>query len=387
VEVLKSRYRGISGGGWMRRALVVSQFTVSAILIISTIIIYQQIELIKNKPLGYAREQILTLPLNPEARDRFEVLKTEWTRHSGVLNVTSSSTVPTSGTSHSMFDLSGLEDELSMARYYIDPDFLETYDLKLLAGSDISTPVTEQGRAEFIMSEMAVREAGLESPDELLGRTVKWQEFSGTVKGVVNDMILYDLRHDTYSVMFFITPVQYHKFASLRINTAQTAQVLNHIEEVWNSQVASYPLEYSFLDDKFEQMHRSDHKMARTVTYFALLTIVIACLGLFGLAAYTAERRRKEIGVRKVLGASVTQIIGLLSYDFMKLISLALVVGMPVAWWGMNRWLQGFVYKIDVGAAAFLYAGFILLAITFLTISYQAVKTARLNPVHSLRSE
>jgi len=387
VEVLKSRYNGIAGGGWLRRALVFTQFAVSAILIISTIIIYQQIDLIKNRPLGYAREQLLTIPLNPEAREKFDVLKTEWKRHSGILSVTSSSHVPTSGTSHSTFQVSGLEDELSMARYLVDPDFVETYDLKLLAGGDISTPVTEKGRADFLMSELAVREANLDSPKDLVGRTVDWLEYSGTVQGVVNNMILYDLRKEPYSIMFFITPVDYHKFASVRINTSVTQQALNHLEEVWSSQVSSYPLEYAFLDDKFEEMHLSDRKMARTATYFAVLAIVIACLGLFGLAAYTAERKRKEIGIRKILGATAVQIIGLLSLNFMKLITVAMMVAVPVAWWSMSRWLQGFVYKIEIGPAAFIYAALMLLAVTFATICWQAVKSARMNPVHSLQSE
>lgn len=387
VDVLKSQYRGISGGSWLRRGLVVSQFAVSAMLIISTIIIYQQIELINNKSLGYAKEQIQTIPLNPEARENFEVLKSEWIRHSGVQNVTSSSTVPTSGTSHNSFEISGFEESSSYVELFIDSDFVETYDLELLAGSDITTPVTESGQADFLASELVAREADLENPEDLLGRKVKWDEYSGTIKGVVNDMILYDLRQQPYSIMFFITPVQYHKFASIRINTAQMQQVLTHIENIWNNQVSSYPLEYSFLDDKFEEMHLSDQKMARTVTYFALLAIVIACLGLFGLAAYIAERKRKEIGVRKVLGASVPQIIGLLSFDFMKLVLVALLIGIPVAYWSMSQWLQGFVYKVDVSAEAFLYAGFLLLLITFGTISYQAIKSARMNPVNSLGSE
>jgi putative ABC transport system permease protein len=387
VDVLKSQYRGISGGSWLRKGLVVSQFAVSAILIISTIIIYQQIELINNKSLGYAREQILTIPLNPEARDNFEVLKSEWTRHSGVQNVTSSSTVPTSGTSHSTFEISGFEESSSYVELYIDADFVETYDLELLAGSDIATPVTEPGKADFLASELVAREAGLENPEDLLGRKVNWDEYSGTIKGVVNDMILYDLRQQPYSIMFLITPVQYHKFVSIRINTARMQQALAYIEETWNSQVSSYPMEYSFLDDKFEDMHLSDQKMARTVTYFALLAIVIACLGLFGLAAYIAERKRKEIGVRKVLGASVPQIIRLLSFDFMKLVLVALLVGIPVAYWSMSQWLKGFVYKVDVSAEAFVYAGFLLLLITFGTISYQAIKSAKMNPVNSLRSE
>ncbi len=388
VDVLKSQYTGITGGSWLRKTLVVSQFSVSAILIISTFIIYQQVEYIKNKPLGYAREQILTIPLNPEAREQFDVLKSEWMRHSGIQNVTSSSHVPTSGTSHGSFIISGLEDDVSMARFYVDQDFMETYDLKLLAGHDISTPVTDIGNADFLVSELTVRDTGLEKPEDLVGRNVEWlDEYSGTIQGVVDDVILYGLRQEPYSVIFFITPIQYHKFASIKINTAQTAEALNHIEEVWNGQVASYPLEYSFLDDKFEEMHLSDQNMAQTVTYFAVLAILIACLGLFGLAAYMAERKRKEIGVRKVLGATVPNIIRLLSLDFMKLVVLALLIGIPVAYYGVNQWLQGFVYKIEIGPAAFLLAALMLLFITFTTVSYQAIKSARMNPVNSLRSE
>lgn len=387
VDVLKSQHKGMSGGGLLRKTLVVSQFSISAILIISTIIIYQQVEYIKNAPLGYAREQILTVPLNPEARENFDVLKSEWKEHSGILGVTSSSHVPTSGTSHNSFSISGLEEDMSLARFFVDEDFTETYDLTFLAGKDISTVVTEPENADFLITELGVREAGFENPEELVGRTVKWDEYSGSITGVVNNMILYGFRQQPYSIMFFITPVEYHKFASIRINTAQTTEALAYIETVWKSQVVSYPLEYSFLDDKFEEMHLSDQKMAETVTYFASFAILIACLGLLGLAAYTAERKRKEIGVRKVLGATIPNIISLLSLDFMKLILLALAIGIPIAYYGINRWLQDFVYKIDVGPAAFIYAALILLLITFGTVSYQAVKSARMNPVKSLRNE
>jgi|AntRauTorckE6833_2_1112554.scaffolds.fasta_scaffold11436_2 putative ABC transport system permease protein len=385
INVLKGKLASASKGSWLRKTLVVSQFSISAILIISTIIIYQQINFIKNTPLGYAKEQILTIPLNPEAREQFEVLKSEWKSHSAIQYVTSSSHVPTSGTSHNSFNISGLKESISMATFYIDPDFSETYSLNMIAGNDISNSILEPDKAEFLVSELAIKETGLESPEDIMGRIVTVDKFSGPINGVTNNMILYGLREQPYSLLFFITPIQYHKFISVRINTDQTQNALAHLEGVWNEHVSSYPLEYSFLDDKFEGMHLSDQKMAETITYFAVLAILVACLGLFGLAAYIAERKRKEIGVRKVLGATIPQIIRLLSFNFLKLIFLSLAIGIPVAWYGINKWLQEFVYKIEIQPMAFIMAAGLLFAITFLTISYQAIKSAQMNPVNALR--
>ena len=387
-DVLKANSNTAVSGVLLRKVLVVFQFAVSAALIASTVIVYQQVDYIGNIPLGYARDQILTIPLNPEARDHFDVIRSELEQHSGILSVSGSSHVPTSGTSHNSYKISGIDDDLSFARYYVDEQFLETYGLKLIAGNNISRGLSPGGgEGDFMVSSLAVEEAGLDSPEEIIGRTVQWDEFTGPVTGVVNDMILYDLRKQPYSIIFVITPVKFHKYISVKINTSQTGEVLAHLNNVWEQQVASYPLEYSFLDDKFEQMHASDQKMAETIVYFAILAIIIACLGLFGLTAYTAQRKTKEIGVRKVLGASIPQIIGLLSKDFMKLVFISVLFGLPVAYLGINSWLQDFAFKIEIQPSVFLYSCLIVLVIAFLTISYQTYKVARLNPVNSLKSE
>lgn len=371
----------------IRKVLVITQFAISAALIASTIIVYQQINYIKNTPLGYARDQVLTIPLNPEARDNYEAIRFELARHSGIQSVSSSSHVPTSGTSHNMYSISGIEDELSFAAFYVDNHFLETYGLTLQAGDDVEDGITLQDSVgDFMVSSLAVKEAGLEKPEDIIGRTVRWDDFTGPVTGVVNDMILYDLRQQPYSIIFVITPVQFHKYISVRINTAQTGEVLAYLNSVWDEHVPSYPLEYNFLDEKFEQMHLSDQKMAETVIYFAILAIIIACLGLFGLTAYMAQRKTKEIGVRKVLGANVPQIITLLSRDFLKLVAIALLFGLPMAYWVMNTWLQEFAFKIEIKPTVFLYSCLIVLVISFLTISYQTFKAARLNPAVSLKN-
>ncbi len=387
-DVLKANSNTAASGVLLRKVLVVFQFAVSVALIASTVIVYQQIDFIRNTSLGYARDQVMTIPLNPEARDQFEVIRTELLGHSGVESVSSSSHVPTSGTSHNSYKISGVEDELSLARYYVDEHFLETYGLTLIAGDNISRGIRPGGgEGDFMVSSLAVEEAGLDSPEAIIGRTVQWDEFTGPVTGVVNDMILYDLRKQPYSIIFVITPVEFHKYISVKVNTAQTEEVLSHINRVWEEQVASYPLEYSFLDDKFEQMHLSDQKMAESIIYFALLAIIIASLGLFGLTAYTAQRKTKEIGIRKVLGASIPQIIGLLSKDFMKLVFLSILFGLPAAYLGMRSWLQDFAFKIEIRPWVFFYSCLIVFVIAFLTISYQTYKVARLNPVQSLKSE
>lgn len=388
VDVLKGQRASFSGRhGWLRKTLVISQFTISSVLIICTIIIYQQLNFIDNKSLGFAKEQLLTIPLNPEARERYEGLKSEWKSHSGIQHVTSSSHVPTSGTSHSYFFISGVEGYVSLANYFIDNEFTKTYGLSILAGEDITNPNPEKENIQFMMTELALQSAGLQDPQELIGRTVSFGSYSGEVKGVLNDMILYGLRDKPYGLIFYVTPIEQHKFITIRINTTQTREALDHIGEVWAAQVSNYPLEYAFLDDKFEAMHESDRRIAKAITYFAILAILIACLGLFGLSAYMAERKRKEIGIRKVLGANLPQIIGLLSKDFVKLILIALFIGIPIAWYGANIWLQGFVFKIEIGPEAFVYSALILFLITLLTLSYQSIKSATINPVQSLKND
>jgi len=391
IQTLKGVKEKASGAS-LRKGLVIFQFAISMVMITATAIAYNQLQYIQTKDLGYAKDQIMVIPLNDEVRNNYEALHGELLRNPRILNTATSSLVPTMGSSHNTFSIGGLEEDLSLATYFISKDFVETYGIELLSGMDVSQDITmEIGAGDFLISQLAVEEAGWDSPQDAVGRRVSWdqggEEYGGTVTGVVNDLFIYSLRENLYSMIFFITPNQYHEYLSIKVDSRNVQETLAYIGDRWSELVPSYPLDYFFLDESFEQMHQSDIRLGKALGYFALLAIAVACLGLFGLAAFMAERRTKEIGIRKVLGATVSNIVLLLSRDFLKLVFAALLLAAPVAWYFMHQWLQEFAYRIDISAMTFLWAGLVAMVIAVLTISWQSIRAALLNPVNSLRSE
>lgn len=387
AETLKGSYKNSGSGSVLRKSLVVFQFAISMALIAATGIVYSQLNYIQEKDLGYADDQIMVLRLNDDVRSQYQSLRSRLLQHSGIVNTTTSSLVPTMGSSHNGFRIDGIDQAPSFAHYYVDKEFVKTYDLNILAGEDVERDVLGEEGGDFLFSEEAVNELGLENNEDIVGRNVEHFEAKGRITGVVNDIHVYSFRENVYASVYLITPNQYHKYLSIRVNPANISNTIEYTREIWAEMFPGYPFDYFFLDESFEQMHRADMRLADTITWFALLAIFVASLGLFGLSASAAEQRVKEVGIRKVLGATVLSIVALFNKDFVKLVLLGSLLAIPAAWYVSNIWLQDFTYKVEITAGPFVLAGVILLLIAILTISFNSIRAGLRNPVNSLRSE
>ena len=238
-----------------------------------------------------------------------------------------------------------------------------------------------------MVSELTIQEAGYSSPREAIGKSVNLEQYKGHIVGVVKDINIYSLHQVPYAISYVVTSIKNHNYLSIRILPLSISENIGFIRKTWQEMVSNYPLDYFFLDASFEQMHISDKKMGEIFSIFSILAIFVACLGLFGLATYTAEQKTKEIGVRKILGASVSSIYLLLSQEFLKWVALANIIAWPVAYYAMHRWLQNFAFRITIGWEIFLISGGVALVISVMTVSFQSIKATTTNPVDSLRYE
>jgi putative ABC transport system permease protein len=275
----------------------------------------------------------------------------------------------------------------------VDHDYIKTLGLDLISGRDFSKEMKTDKDHAFIINETAVKELGLGTPQKAIGETLLWPTWEksdsmkkGQIIGVVKDFHFKSLYDKVEPAVLQIYPNAYSKVA-VKVKTAGIQNSLAHVKSVWNKFSPNYPLEYRFLDDSYVTMYKAEDKLKDLLSIFTAVTILVACLGLFGLAAYAAERRRKEIGIRKVLGATVQGVVMLLSKDFVKLVLISLLVASPVAWYFLNKWLEDFAYRINIGWWVFMAAGIIAVFIAVVTVSFQAIKAAVANPVKSLRTE
>ncbi len=387
VQSLKSKAGHTASGAVLRRVLVVCQFALSVGIICSTLVIRDQMTYIRSGDLGFDRDQILVIPLNEEVRRNYEAFRNELLKNPGVENAATSALVPTSGSAHYNFNFEGGTQGVTQVLYVVDKEFVATYGLKLLAGRTIERPASKDGPWEFLVSGQSVREAGYASPQDAVGKRVDVEGQGGQVVGVVKDINIYSLHRPAYSIVYVVTPVSRHNYLSVRIGTRNAPEALAHIRRTWQAMAPSFPLDYAFLDASFEQMHNAEQRMSGLFSVFSVLAIAVACLGLFGLAAYTAEQRTKEIGVRKVLGASASSVYVLLSKEFLKWVALANVIAWPLAYYAMSAWLQNFAFRVGIGWAIFPLSAGAALSIAALTVGAQTLRAARANPVDSLRYE
>jgi len=387
VQTLRAQAGPRASGAFLRRALVVFQFALSIGIICATLVIRDQMTYIRSRDLGFDRDQILTAPLNGEVRANYEAFRSELLRNAGVENVTTSASVPAGGSSHYNLNFEGGAQGVTQVVYMADKEFVSTYGLKLLAGRTTERLMAKEGPNEFLISESSVREAGYASPEEALGKTVDIEGTPGTVVGVVEDIFLYSLHRPPYAIVYVVRAPERLNYLSVRIGTRDLPATLAHIRKVWRTMVPSYPLDYAFLDDSFERLHDAERRMSEMFSVFAFLAIAVACLGLFGLAAYTAEQRTKEIGVRKVLGASSWSVYSSLAREFLRWVVLANLVAWPLAYYAMSRWLRNFASRIEIGWVIFPAAAAAALLIAALTVGSQTWHAARANPIDSLRYE
>jgi putative ABC transport system permease protein len=393
VFVLKGLKMKGSSAAIIRKGLVVLQFSISIILIISTIIIYQQIQHVKNRSLGFNKNNLLQVDMNNEMTKNYEAVQQDLLSTGLIDNIAVSNYNTLYGGNNTgglVWEGKKTNNEVLISQRYVSPGYMKTSGIKILDGRDLVETDSVQSKKLNVLITQSLEK--LMGNNTAVGKTLHWdgdpRGVVVNVVGVVNDYVYGDMYGQADPVMFFCvnTPDASNMYVRLKPNTnVETA--IKKIEAVIKKDNPSYPFTYHFVDDQFNQMFQNEQLISKLSRVFAALAIIISCLGLFGLAAYTAERRTKEIGVRKVLGASVTNITTLLSKDFLQLVFISCIVAFPVAWWMMHNWLQNYKYKIEISWWIFLAAGISAILIALITISFQSIKAAIANPVKSLRTE
>ncbi|MCB0290042.1 MAG: ABC transporter permease [Calditrichaeota bacterium] len=392
VETLKSTTAGSragQGGASLRKVLVVLQFAIAIVLLVCTGVVIEQLDYVRNRDLGYNKDQIVYIPLRgKEVRQQVELLKEDLQRQAGIRGVTASSGLRGASGSQGTMTVAGTSQEVKMMMRYahVDFDFIKTMEMRIMEGRDFSPAFAEDSVTSVIINQAAVKEFGWENP---IGKEFEgWGDEAPNFRviGVVNDYHFYSLRQKIEPLIMFIDPPRYY-YLLVKLQGGDIPAALEKVEQVWKTHLPDYPYEYDFLDAHFNGIYKTDLNTGKLFGIFASLAIFIACLGLFGLAAFTAEQKTKEIGIRKVLGASIPGLIALLSKDFIKPVLLANLIAWPLAYWGMRNWLAGFVYHTEMGILVFVAAALLALLIALLTIIYQALKVALANPVKSLRYE
>ncbi|MGN6618155.1 MAG: FtsX-like permease family protein, partial [Ilyomonas sp.] len=385
ILVLKGSLKFSGSTISLRKGLVVFQFALSVVLIISTIIIFRQMQYVQSKNLGYNRENLLYIPIEGELINKYGIFKQEVMRNSSVLQVSKMRNSPTIIEHHTnsiSWPAKDPNSNVSFTDGVVGYDFMKTMKLQLLAGRDFSPAFNDS--TSFILNETAVKKIGFTDP---VGQVISWGNREGKVIGVIKDFHFNSLHQTIEPLIIRLDENWGWGTILVRIKAGQTKQAIASLQKIYKQLNPKFPLTYQFSDLEYEKLYRSEQVVSLLSNLFAFLAIVISCLGLFGLAMFTAEQRTKEIGIRKVLGASAKNIVTLLSVNFLKPVALALLVAFPVAWWAMNKWLQEFAYRVSIEWWVFAVAGFIALFIALVTISFQAIKAAIANPVKSLRSE
>lgn len=389
-SVLKGVFRTSQKGNNLRKGLVIFQFSLSIALIASTVIVYFQLGFMLDKNLGFDREQQLVIDFNwdGEVLDNMETIKSEFVNLPEVVSVAGSRTVPgghfpAAGTEIETFE--GNMEHFEPFLYEIDFDFITHYDIEVVAGRSYSRDFVTDSLSAMMINESAAKSFGYSNPSEIIGKRFEQWGREGTIVGVVKDFNYLSLHQKVAPLALRYS--QYGKYLSIKVKSANMQQAITNIERKWTELAPHRPFLYSFLDESFNTQYEADFKFKNLFSIFSFLAILIACLGLLGLATYSAVQRTKEIGVRKVLGAEVSSIVTLLSKDFMKLVFVAILIATPFSWYAMNRWLNVYAYQIEISWWIFALSGGIALAIAIATVSFHAIKAARQNPVKSLRTE
>lgn len=384
-----------SGGISLRKILVVSQFSISLVLIIATLVVFNQLKFMQSKSLGLNKDQVVTLNFYNSLSQKYDAFYNELVSNPAIKIATRSSRLPSGrlldsfGSAQLQMNGDTLEPtQVDLKMVTVDHRFFPLYNIDMAAGRNYLSDQGVDRRSSFILNEAAIRNLRIASSEEAIGKRINYGNRDAQIVGVVKDFNFESLHQDILPMIFFIpSDSTFFNFISIKIDGARTSEALAHIQATWQKFLPEFPYDYSFLDEQYGQLYEAEQRQGRVFIAFALIAIVVACLGLFGLASFTVERRHKEIGIRKVLGASVAGITGLLAKDFLKLVLIAIILASPIAYWMMGKWLDDFAYRIKIEWWMFVLAGVLALAIAFLTVSFQSVKAALMNPVRSLRSE
>jgi putative ABC transport system permease protein len=382
INALKGKLSLGAGNTTFRKVLVVCQFAFSIGLIIGTLIINKQLNYIQQMQLGYDKSYVFSLQMHDMEKD-YESIKAELLNQPAITGVTTSDgNIVSNGSTTSDADWDGKDPQMSFLihPYTIDKDFLKVFKVKLVEGVGFTGEKADS--THWILNETAVRLSGIKNP---VGKRFKFHSSYGRIIGVVKDFHIASLKQAIEPVIFSYSPATWQMFVKTTGKNAPAA--IKAVEKKWKQYNANFPFEFTFLDESYNNLYKSEQHTATLFNVFACIAIFISCLGLFGLATYTAQIRFKEIGIRKVLGASVANITGMLSKDFLLLVVIAIIIASPIAWYAMNKWLMDYVYRTEIHWWLLAIAGLGAIAIAFITISFQAIKAALSNPVKSLRSE
>jgi putative ABC transport system permease protein len=393
--VLKGLFKPGNRTVSFRKVLVIAQFSISIILIISTAIVYQQLAYMQKKSLGFDKGQIVTLPYSSTLHKNYESFRTDLLQNANIREATRSSRIP----SGRLLDEQGASIQVgdsikpvnSDIKYVAtDFDFVPAYSIQMVAGRNFSRSFGTDTNS-FLLNAAAVQALSMHDPADAIGKNFIYGDVKGKVIGVFGDFNFESMHQKIMPLVFIIPTEKYaaqnYGILSIKIKGNNTRAALSHIEKTWKKYLPETPYEYSFLDEKFDQLYKSEQRQGALFTAFSGIAIFIACLGLFGLSAFAITQRIREIGIRKVLGASVAGIVRLLSWDFLKLVAIAALIAFPVAWYAMSHWLQDFAYRIEMQWWLFLVAGVLASVVALATISSLAIRAAISNPVKSLRSE
>jgi putative ABC transport system permease protein len=374
----------------LRKVLVVSQFTISIFLIISTLVVLKQLKYIKNRNLGYDRQNILCFKAPRILLNRLSIIKQELYKNPDIIGATVSNTLPgRRETTSSTWDWEGrnTDERLVMEVIHVDFDYFKTFNMKLAAGRFLSKEHKTDILEGFILNEAAVEALGYKNQSPIGKRFTYKKRKSGRIIGVVKNFHSRSLRYKIGPVVMTISFWGDYDQFCLRIKSNNFSRTVSYIEKVWTKHVSNYPFQFKFFDETIEGHYRAEQKMGKVFNYFTFLAIFISCLGLLGLASYMTAQKIKEIGIRKVLGSSVSGIITLLSKNFILWVLLANIIAWPAAYFLMERWLQNFAYRTTIDLWVFILSGFIAMTIALITVSFQSIKAAYANPVDTLRYE
>ena len=392
---MKIQRRDLGSNQMLRKGLVIIQFSLSVFLIACTAIVFKQVDYMHKKDLGFNKEQLMFFPLIGDAmRNNYDAFKNDLLSASGVVSATFAYGIPGDIVSGDDIIVPGNNKGTTYParQFLVDFDYVKTMGLHLIAGRDFSKSFPSDPSAAFILNETAVHELGLGTPEQAIGKPLDWNRWDvdslkhGFVIGVVRDFNFSSLHEKVNTAVLQIFPPAYRN-AALKVQTTNLKSTISQVEKVWNKYSPEFPLSYRFLDQNFDEMYRSEEKLSSLLWIFTAMAIFVGCLGLLGLATFAAEQRIKEIGIRKVLGASPANITRMLSRDFLKLVLIAALIALPIAWITMHSWLEAFPYRITMNIWLFILSGVVALIIALLTICFQSIRAATANPVKSLRTE
>lgn len=393
VEVLKGKMISTAQGALLRKGLVVLQFTASLFLLIGSLVVYQQIQFMRDQSLGIDIAQTLVIKPPIETDSTFSnqklALKESLQQYPAIKNVAVSSIVPGEGPGGNAGGIRLVSQDESEQKQYrfirVDYDFLDLYDAKIVAGRGFSKDFGAE-RVNVVFNRIGIKQLGFDDPEEAIGKQIEFWGDQCTIVGVVENFHQQSLR-DAFEPLILILNPDVYGFFSLKTETAQIARTIAQAQTEWNDFFPGNTFEYFFLDEKFDEQYKADHRFGQVFGVFTLLAIFVACLGLFGLASFTTLQRTKEIGIRKVLGASVNGILKLLYKEFALLLGLAFLIAIPLAWYMANNWLQGYAFRISMHWTFFILPFITIVVIALLTVSFQSIKASLANPVKSLRTE